>query len=230
MVAGFETRNTSNVIQVDSTNRNFLLIKSGQFTYNGNNPADLATRWVAEQPKGQTAASLMVLKPSVPNKWIRPSTGGYQGSTKLCNFAYERLGSGVTGTFQYYIFDLVSPSLADRLGLQAFDAQGNLTYNALDYPLRILYASHQPPVSGYVAPHPNFAFGCLSGGKDVNNDDIDVECYYTYMCYSGNTVLTQSRYDEYGDPEGAGVGNWGDPASTLLVADVSNIPLNWSRQ
>lgn len=229
MAVGFETRNTSGVIQVDSANRNYLLIKSGQFTINGDNPADMATRWTAENPIGQTSASLMVVR-STPNFWMRPTTGGYLGSRKVCNFAYDKF-FGKHGTFQYYMYDLVTPRLSDRLGLQVFDDKGNLTYNALDYPLRILYASHNwSAPTAYVSPHDNFAYGSLSGGKDVNSDDIDTECYYTYMTNSGRSVLIDYRYDQFGDPEGGPVGNYGDSVSTLLVADVSNIPLNWSRQ
>lgn len=226
MEEGFETRNTQGVIQVDSKDRNYLLVKSGQFTFDGRYPADIQQRWSAEQPNGQTAASLMLVR-TADGRSMRPSTGGYINGRKQCNFGYLRTDSN---TFQYYIFDLVAPSLSDRFGLQTFDAKGNLSYNALDYPLRIMFASHQYGATVFTAPHSNFAYGVLSGGKDVNNDGYDIECYYTYIFAQGNTVKINYMYDDLGDPEGAGIGNYGDAQSTIIIADVTNIPKNWSRQ
>lgn len=226
MEEGFQTRNTKGVIQVDSKDRNFLLIKSGQFTFDGRYPVDLWERWKAEQPNGQTAASIMLVR-TADGRSMRPTTGGYIDGKKFCNFGYIRSDAN---TFQYYMFDLVAPSLSDTLGLQTFDAKGNLSYNALDYPLRIMYASRQYRDTVFTAPHSNFAYGVLSGGKDVNNDAVDVECYYTYIYAQGNTVKVDVIYDEFGNPEGAGVGNYGDAQSTIIIADVTNIPKNWSRQ
>lgn len=231
MIAGFETRNSSGTIQVDSTQRNYLLIKSGQFSWNARDMANTAKRWAAENPIGQTGASILMVRSTNPGG-VRPSTGSYIGARKYCNFGYTLLDSG---SFQYYIFDLVAPSLADRFGLQTFDEKGNLTYNALDYPLRILYTgrsgnAHPTTNLLYTAPHPNIAYGCFSGGKDVNHDDIDVECYYTYLRMAGSSVYTNVIYDEYGSSDGMGVGNWGDAEMTVGIVDTTNIPLNWSRQ
>lgn len=230
MPAGVQIMNQQGVVQVDSSYRNYLLLKSGQFSLGTYPDPTAVTRWIAEQPPVQTAHSLLLVQ--APGWGIRPTTGSYVGGRKLCNFGFLK---NSPPSFQYYIFDLVPPNSADKFGLQVFDKSGQIIYNALDYPLKIVKVARtlrvfNVPQVVYTSPYVEVAYGSLSGGKFTSVDADGSEINLTFLSTDGNKVMSRWFDDNNGDTAGIGFdGNFGDDIMTVAVADVRGIPLNWSR-
>lgn len=231
-VVGLQTFADGGRIQVDTNNRTMLMLKSGQFTINNSTAASGA--WINELANitgRMTAATIMCYH--APNHGIHPTIGAYRNGNKLVNFTYLK---GTSITFQYYIFDNMQPSLTSRLGLQSFDERGNLIYDAMDYPMKIMEmvaseyydATHRVV---YTAPHSNIAVGCLSGGGTVQFYEQDSESRSLYMYIQGTQVVQWGLYDP--NPEGwvsiPQFGSYGTNRMNSIVIDTTNLPKNYLR-
>lgn len=229
MTAGITVYNTNNIVQIDETYRNMVLIKSGQYTANdANTNADLwylnllTDVWMKTTPHA-------VLFIKAPSPGITLGPGSYRDGHKVCNFFYPQAQSV---TFQYYIYDLVGPALSDRVGLQIFDASSNLVYSAYDYPLRILsmFRHELDPISPtliYTAPHANIALASAAGGYRYDDDGVDVQSFFKRTYISGANVYAHTV--EYANPSTTAVGFYGDTATTLMVLDTTSVPINYTR-
>lgn len=228
MIAGLQTFSVDNQIQVDTNNRTMLLLKSGQFTANNN------LNWLNEIADIQgrlTNAGMLCI--NAPNHGIGLSTGTQIKGNKVPSFSFLKNSSI---TFQYFIFDMLAPSNASTFGLQSFDAQGNLIYDALDYPMKILTSKVlRDSVSAqhrvvYVAPHANIAYGSLGGGKFYNFFD-ESETWSRYLYSNGNTVYNWDLYDN--NPESAiafpAFGGYGRTDMGVIIVDTTNYPKNYLR-
>lgn len=229
--AGLQTFSTVDQrVQVDTNNRTMLMLKSGQFTIN-NNTAGSWVNEIANITGRMTAATLMCY--SAPSPGIHPSIGAYRNGNKLINFTYLK---GASVTFQYYIFDLLQANLSSRLGLQTFDASGNLIFDAMDFPLKMMgliqseYIDATPRVV-YTAPHSNIAVGCLGGGATVQFYEQDSESRTVYMYTQGTQVAQWGLYDP--NPEGwisiPQYGSFGSNQMNSIVIDTTNLPKNYLR-
>jgi len=230
VAAGITVYNDSNVVQVDESYRNMVLIKSGQFTANLSAThqdlwwSSLQTVWARTTPN-----AIMAVRTPYPGLCLGP--GSYRDGRKVCSFFYP---ANQTVTFQYYIYDLVSPSLSDRVGMQVFNSQSVLVYSAYDIPLRVIdYVDtrDKPSIVDviYRAPHLNVAACCIAGGYMVDVDGVDVELSYARTYWSG---LDFKGYtvNYVNDAPGAGpTGYWGTGYQNFLMVDVSNVPLNYER-
>lgn len=235
--SGLQTFATDGRVQVDLNNRTLLLLKSGQYTANdANQQADM---WYQEQADiigRMTNSALLCIR--APDHGIHPCTSAFRDGKKITVFTYL---AKTNITFQYYIFDNMAPSIASKLGLQSFDASGNLIYDAMDYPMKILsivntsqvYPAFGNPVKRvlYEAPHPNIAFGCLGGGYTLSVDDDDTETWSKYLYVQGNTVYQWDMYDP-GSQAFVAVpfyGNYGFGRMSNIIVDTTNLPLNYTR-
>lgn len=217
-------------IQVDTNNRTMLLLKSGQFTINDSTAANWVGE-IADITGRMTAASLMCYR--APNPGIHPTIGAYRNGNKLVNFTYLH---GASVTFQYYIFDLLQANLSSRLGLQTFDTSGNLIFDAMDFPLKMMSLVQSEYIDGghrvvYTAPHSNIAAGCLAGGSTVQFYETDSESRSMYMYNQGTQIIQWGLYDP--NPEGwvsiPQYGSFGTNQMNSIVIDTTNIPLNYLR-
>jgi hypothetical protein len=228
MTAGITVYNTGNIVQIDETYRNMVLLRSGQFTANlANTTADLWYKNFLQDTWVKTTkhAQLFV---TCPNPGITMGAGSYRNGYKIPNFFYPQ---GQSVTFQFYIYDLVGAALSDRVGLQIFDGAATLVYSAYDYPLRLI---HHFRASGqgtgtlvYTAPHSNIAIASAGGGYAWDDDGVDSESFFTRLWTAGAQV--HARTVSYTNPGGAGGGGYGDPDPVVQVADISNVPLNYVR-
>lgn len=236
-ISGLQTFAEDGRVQVDTNNRTMLLLKSGQYLANDANQQ--ADSWFQEQAdivSRMTAASLLCIR--APDHGIHPCTSSNRNGDKLTVFTYIAKSAI---TFQYYIFDNMSPSTASKLGLQSFDASGNLIYDAMDYPMKTLTvvktAGSFPEFANptkrvlYTAPHANIAFGCFGGGYTLSIDDEDSETWSKYMYTSGPNVYHWDLYDPSSQAFIAApqFGNYGNGEMSTVIVDTTNLPLNYTR-
>lgn len=228
MNSGLQTFSVDNQVQVDTNHRTMLLLKSGQFT------ADDSRSWlneIADIQGRMTNAGMMCV--NAPNHGIGLSNGTQIKGDKVPTFSYIKHSSI---TFQYFIFDMLGPSNSSTFGLQSFDEQGGLVYDALDYPMKILasktlrdYVTAQHRVV-YVAPHANIAYGCLGGGKSYNVFD-ESETWSRFLYSTGNIVYNWDIYDP--NPESAiafpAFGGYGNTTMGVIIIDTTNYPKNYLR-
>lgn len=231
MPIGIQVTNTSGTIQVDDTYRNMLLVASGQFTVNNQtSDQDLWYTHLQNNVPILSANAMLVMR-VVSSVGLSPQIGSYRGTRKVVNFGYIR---NTQVTFQYYIYDLVAPTNS-LLGFQSFDVYGNLVYDAMDYPFKILatvmieLTTPSQAHAVYTAPHSNVAYGCLGGGNYFSDDGYDGESYICYTYFSGPTLIAYHSYSDQAGGGGQGIGNWGDWRQYGVVVDVTNLPLNFRR-
>lgn len=219
-------------VQVDTNNRTLLLLKSGQYTASESNTISQAWRDEQADITGRlTAAAILCVRVAPPG--IHPSIGSMISGKRYVNFHYLR-NSNVT--FQYYIYDNLQPSLQSRLGLQSFDANGNLIYDAWDYPMKMIGTfMNGTPLSyerlKFTAPHSNIAVANLSGGFSFKIFEQEAETWSAYLYMKGNQIFQFDLYDD--NPTSFEqvpyFGNWGGDPMNCLVIDTTNVPLNYTR-
>ncbi|WCO82118.1 hypothetical protein vBPpSSYP_136 [Pseudomonas phage vB_PpS_SYP] len=223
MPTGFQAFNDGGNLQIDADYRNMLLIKSGQFT--ASNSQTSADAWYISMMNtwnNTTPFAMIAVKALYPNKLVL-TPGSWKGGKKIPNFFFPQNG---TSTFQYYIYDLVPPNPAHTYGMQIFKENGELVYSALDYPLKII-DSINTDGGAYTAPIDNTALMCIGGGYFVDDDGVDVESTFTRTWWEGRSVKVEVVH--YTNPGGSGGGFWGQSTQWLMVCDVTNVPLNYSR-
>lgn len=121
--AGLQVNNINNFIQIDSTFTNAVLRKSGETTVGYINNI-----------------SFMDFEAELPLFFFRNESNAYVGSrimkTSENNYRVYFNIDGYAGipTIQYYIFDLVPPTLQkSNFGLQVFDEQGKPVFDSNAY-------------------------------------------------------------------------------------------------
>lgn len=231
MTVGLNTFTDTGLVQVDTNNRTMLLLKSGQYTANdANTAADLWYKQQADIAGRMTNRALLLVRSGSPG--LNLSIGTNRGQQKLMNFRYPR---GNSIPFQYYIFDVMPASNAAKFGLQSFDESGNIIYDAMDYPMKILgvinTGNNTTPTHRVVftAPHGNIAVGCLGGGFEISSSEYDAYTFAAYHYVSGSTIRMWYNYDQ--DPSGIsiGLGSYGTAYGNHIIVDTSALPLNYLR-
>jgi len=230
MPVGFEAINTSNVVQIDENYRNMVLLKSGQFTANDTTTAqDLW--WINNQDVWTKTTANAIIAIRCPYPGVVMGPGSYRSGLKVCNFLYP---TGDSVTIQYYIFDLVPPTNSDHVGMQIFDASGNLIYSAYDYPLRVIgYENTEfPTFPGndytYALSNGDFAVVGLGGGYTLDIDGIDAETSLV-RTYSRGNLFYSYPVQYVNDAPGEAAEQIGTEYPAYLFVDTSNVPLNYLR-
>lgn len=229
MPAGITVYNTSNIVQVDETYRNLLLVASGQFTASaGNTSSDawynqLGPVWARLTPQ----AIMMVRATVYPG--LNLNVGSYRNGMKICNFNYRT--DAPAQTFQYYIFDNVNPA-GNTQGFQVYTGGGVLVYDAYDYPL-IPIATVDTEFAGasgvlYSGPHSQLAYGSSGGGFYFDNDGSFVEEDRIYTYWSGNTLYQVPLHNvrQRGDDP---LGQYGRIDQSGIIIDTTTLPKNFFR-
>lgn len=226
MTAGIQIFNSSNIVQVDENYRNFLLVASGQFTASIANINSNAW-WLQFQyiwTKLTSQAIMAVRTTTYPG--LNLNIGSYRDGLKVCNFSFRTDQPPIP--FQFYIYDNV-PANNSNLGMQVFNASGQLVYDAQDYPLKVVTAIDSE-FGGltYNGAHANLAYASSGGGYWFDCDGSDTEEVRCYTHWSGNTLVPnflENIRDAGGDP----LGQYGRADQSGIIVDVTNVPTTFTR-
>lgn len=226
MEAGLTIINEGSSVQIDSTYRNMLLVASGQFTINkANQGADLWYNQLISVWSRATSAVMLAVR--APGPWgLALNIGSTRDGKNVCNFNYKR---NTSVTFQYYIYDLVEPTVSATFGLEVYNQDKKLVYSTADYPMQIVQPVKWRGSGTYVGANADLAYACTGGGYQVSIDSTDTEEDITYSYWDGNTLIRRTDHvvDEY---FGSAVeGNWGNWNQDGLVVNTKDVPKNYMR-
>jgi hypothetical protein len=224
MPAGLQIFNDNNVLQIDSTYRNYALVRAGKFTGGAGGSAALNL-------SGLSRFALWAVVPAgYPG--ISPNTGGWYNGARW--FSYWFLNSISSVPVQYYVFDIVTPTGA-TFGLEVYDENGQLVFDGEGHPMKIVSdflsenAATGLPRNISIPGGKSYAVAPLYGGRWEQDDGVggDYESDSTYVYRSGQQLVFFTQY--FSDPVGGSAHDWGTRALYGLVIDVTGLPLNYSR-
>lgn len=228
MPAGITVFNTNNIVQVDETYRNLLLVASGQFTAStANANADLWwTQFQSIWQKLTPQAIMAVRTTTYPG--LNLNIGSYRGGLKVCNFSFRRDMADIP--FQFYIYDNVPPN-SNNFGMQVFNASGQLIYDALDYPLKVIAAVDTELIglspTLYAGSNANLAYASSGGGFNFSSDGTTTDEQRAYTYWSGNNLTV--NFLQNSRDAGSDNGTHGRPDQSGVIIDISNVPTTYTR-
>lgn len=228
MPAGITVFNTNNIVQLDETYRNLLLVASGQFTASQAN-ADADLWWTQFQSVWQrlTPQAIMAVRTTTA-PGLNLNIGSYRGGLKVCNFSFRRDYPAIP--FQFYIYDNVPPN-GSSMGMQVFNASGQLIYDAMDYPLKVIAAVDTELIglstTLYAGSNPNLAYASSGGGFNFSSDGTTTDEQRAYTYWSGNTLLVQFLTNSRA--AGTDLGTHGRPDQSGIIVDIANVPTTYLR-
>lgn len=226
MVAGLQifSADGSNAVQIDQDHLNFALKASGSKTLSLTVGGATALKYAPVTVTGATAP-LVAIRPTSGTGFVHAIAlygTSVSGSTWTFNFI------GPDGdTFDYFVFDKYT-AIADatKVGLEVYNASGEVTYQSVDKPLRIVGVG--PSVLGldaardYAAVQVNPSFSETYVYRDLGGGSWTYKSYVSSMLLGAgytSMILTSKVFETY--PSGSGTDR-AAPGSSLIVCDVTN--------
>jgi len=209
MPAGLQVIGDHGYLQIDGSSVNLGLRDKGTATFT-------------------TSVDLLVTDVDTPLICLRSDvTVMVQGATRSGTTITYRLavGSGVSATVGWYVFDKMRLTATSGAGLQVYNDAGVLTFDSTNYPIRIVGIADNNPGPASIVVSAGLYAACLSMSRInrvVSGGLIDP--------IFGEGVRTSATGADVGSlvfktlPAGIGpIGPWQPNAGKLFLVDVTNL-------
>jgi hypothetical protein len=228
MASGFQSMTDGGIFQIDDTYRNLSLVHSGQGTLGQASMNAFNSALAQCSPYSQIAWKFT----SSPGGGGFPFMGEFAGGGRKTYIDYS-----VQQAFaQWYIFDVIAPRATENVGLEVFNANGELCFASSALVMRVLDLTGRVRIdyNREVVVYTN------NTGRDVaympcrsnlyfDYDGQNEEYGYGFLRINGNQLVVSGRYDMVENGGGSITLRTEPCAVNMMVVDVTGYPANYSR-